>query len=156
MKKLRVEPYFRENYLVMIKNSVGSKSFRSAFAKVNGKRKDLTKGGGDSCGYFVSSILLIHKLIKEFHVTVKGTRRDMEKSGWYDIKRPRIGAVLFWEPREFSGSWYKENKHVGFYIGNNKAKSHRRRPKTPIIHHWTYSGKRKIEAIYWHKKLDKK
>lgn len=156
MKIFEVEPYFEKSYLAMIRNSVGSKMFRNAFAKVNGKDSDLTRDGKDSCGYFVSSILLIHRLIKEFHVTVAGTIRDMEKNGWYKIDEPKIGAVLSWEPEKFDDSWYDENGHLGFFIGDNKVISSGRKSRLIESHHWTYNGKRKVEAIYWHKKLDKK
>ena len=155
-KKLKIIPYFRENYLAMIKNSIGTKMFQNAFAKVNLKKKDLTRGGQESCAYFVSTILLIFGLAKELHVTVNGTIRDMEENRWHQIKKPKIGAVILWEPKEFIGSWYAKNRHLGFYVGNNKAISNRREHRVIVIHHWTYNQNRKVQAIYWHKKLDKK
>ncbi len=155
-KKLKVEIYFRDNYLTMIKNSVGSKMFRNTFAKVNSKKQDITKNGLVSCARFVSCILLLFDLIKKPHLTVNSTIKDMEEFGWYKIKRVKNGAILLWEGKEYPGGWYEKHKHIGFYIGNNKAISHSTSIKLPSIHHWTYNGKRKVEAIYWHKKLDKK
>jgi len=96
-------------------------------------------------------------LIKMPHATVNGTIKDLKKSGWKQIKKPKIGSVLTWEEMKLNGSI---NKHIGFYIGNGKAISNNYKSGTPIIHHWTFGRKngkpiRKIEAIFWNKKLIK-
>jgi len=77
---------------------------------------------------------------------------EMEKLGWYKIKKPREGAVLIWEKQKYGNEQFG---HIGFYIGRNKAISNSTSARTPRRHHWTFGGKRKVEAIYWHRKLRK-
>ena len=162
MSTKKETPLLYKTYLAVIKNSVGTKTFRSCYARVGGKNnyivRDVTEKGNLSCAFFVSSILVIFKLIKEIHLTVAGTIRDLELSGWEKIKKPKIGSVLIWEPVDFGGGGI--HKHNGFYIGNNKAISNSAKLGYPVIHHWTFGNKngqpgRKIIAIYWHKKLEK-
>ena len=149
-----------KNYTAVIKNSAGSRMFRHIYAKVNGKEKDLLRNGDLSCAFFASTILYWFQLIKKPHATVSGTIKDMEKSGWREIKNPRPGSVLIWEPKEFDEGGVKASYlHMGFYIGNNKAVSNSTKIGMPKIHHWTYGAKkgnpaRKIEAVFWHKKLE--
>ncbi len=148
-----IKPLLFKNYLALIKNSLGSRMWRNAYAQIGRVKKDILKNGKFSCAYFVSSILVICKLIKEIHVTVEGTLRDMENSGWFQIKKLKKGAILVWEE-------LKGHKHLGFYFGNKKAISNNSHyKKTPVIHHYTFGlknrkPKRKIIAIYWHKKLN--
>jgi hypothetical protein len=143
---------FFDSYFSAIKNSVGTKMFRNLFLNVNGKKSDVLKNGDLSCAYFVSSILYLFGLIKEKHATVDGTLMDMEKSGWREIKKPEIGSVILWETQ-------KKHEHLGFYLGEKSAISHRPEKRFPIKHHWTYgtdkngNPKRKIIAFYWNKKL---
>lgn len=160
MKKQKVIPILFDTYIAVIKNSAGSKMFRNSYAKINGKKTDILKNGMLSCAFFVSSILVLFKLIKEIHVTVNGTIRDLKKSGWKSAsggKKPRIGSVLVWEKIDFGNKNF--HKHIGFYIGNNKAISTNSLKKgQPRIHHWTYGIRRnkpirKVELIYWNKKL---
>jgi len=96
-------------------------------------------------------------LIKEIHGTVDGTIKDLEQSDWKKIKKPKIGSILVWEKIDFGNQTF--HKHIGFYIGNNKAISTNSSKKAPQIHHWTYGVKkgkpvRKVEAIFWNKKLN--
>ncbi len=137
-----------DSYLAFIKNSVGSNLFRNVFAKVNGRKKDIANNGELSCAFFTSSILCLFQLIKNVHATVGSTIKDLKKSGWQEIKKPKIGSVLIWSKNN-------QHRHIGFYLGDNKAISNGKEKGQPIIHHWTYDGERKIEAIYWHKKLEK-
>jgi hypothetical protein len=142
-----------DSYLSAIKNSVGTKIFRNLFVKINGKKNDVLKNGDLSCAYFVSSVLYLFGLIKEKHATVDGALKDMEKSGWKEIKKPKIGCVILWDLKN-------EQRHIGFYMGEKSAISHRPEKRTPVKHHWTYgidkngNPKRKILAFYWSKKLD--
>ena len=157
--KRQIKILLRESYLRFIENSVGSKSWRNFYALIGGKKKDVLKNGELSCAFFVSSVLAIFGLIENRHMTVKSTIKDMEENGWYEILKPKRGAVLLWEAIKFpSGSI---NKHVGFYLNGNKAVSNRWEKKSPMVHHFTYgvkkdgSPKRKIEKIFWHQKLGK-
>ncbi|MBI2451258.1 MAG: hypothetical protein HYV52_02915 [Parcubacteria group bacterium] len=154
--KIKVEPILFDSYLAMIKNSVGSRSFRNFYAYADESKKDIVKGGSLSCAFFVSSILLFFRLIKEPHLTVAGLVKGMEKSGWREIRKPQIGAVLVWEAVIQNN---EPHKHIGFYWKANKAISNSSRLRKPISHHWTFgikSGKpvRRIERIFWHPKLD--
>jgi uncharacterized protein YycO len=160
MKKEKVIPILFDTYIAIIKNSVGSKMFRNSYAKINGRKTDILQNGNLSCAFFASSILVLFKLIKEIHGTVDGTVKDLEQSGWQKIAKPRIGSVIVWEKVDFGNKNF--HKHIGFYIGNNKTISANSIKKgQPRVHHWTYGTKnnkpvRKIEAIFWHKKLIKK
>jgi len=158
MKKQKVIPILFDTYIAVIKNSVGSKIFRNSYAKINNKKTDILQNGNLSCAFFISSILVLFKLIKEIHGTVDGTVRDLEQSGWQKITKPKIGSVIVWEKIDFGNKDF--HKHIGFYIGNNKAISNSSKWKYPTIHRWTYGIKenrpvRKIEAIFWNKKLDR-
>lgn len=140
-----------ETYLAVIKNSVGSNLFRNLYAKVNGKRTDITRNGELSCAFYVSSVLLLFKLIKEGHATVDSTVRDLKKSGWKEIKKPKIGSVIVWGKVDFGNK--DSHKHIGFFIENNKAISNISELGYPGEHHYTFGGKRKVELILWNDKI---
>lgn len=151
------------SYMAVIKNSVGTKMFRNFYALINGQKKDVLENGELSCAFFASAILHLFKLIKEPHRTVASTIKDMEESGWRKIRKIKPGSVLIWGALESfeKGEVRKYYKHIGFYVGDDKTISNSSRLGKPKIHHLTYGirdGKpvRKIEAIYWHKKLDNK
>ncbi len=146
---------WRNSYLKMISNSVGTKLFRNFYIYLGKKRKDAVEGGKLSCAFFVSSILRNFGLIKEPHLTVKSALKDMKQSGWFEIKKPRQGAILVWEKRKDERGIHK---HIGFYICNHRAISNSFYQRKPIRHHWTFGKKgsksyRRIVMIFWHKKL---
>jgi len=147
----------KKNYFRVIENSEGSKMFRDYFACYDGRTKNLTEGGELSCAFFVSSILYLFGLIKNIHLGVIketedinpiGLLEDMEKSGWFEISRPKKGCVLLWEKID-------DHFHVGFFLGNKKAISTSSKKRKVVIHNYRFNGKRKIEKIFWHKKLEK-
>lgn len=149
---------FFESYLETIKKGIDTKMFQSLWAEIEGRKVDITESGRFSCALFVSGVLMWFGLIKERHATVKGTIEDMIKSGWYEIKKPKIGCILRWEAVKSDGSL---NEHLGFYVGGGMAISNDKKKGTPVKHHWTYGEKnglpkRKIINIYWHPKLDSK
>mgnify|MGYP001587548113 FL=1 len=146
----------KESYLKTIENSISSKLFRNLYFKVENKKTDILKNGVLSCAVFVSWILKNFDLIKEGHAMVDGTVKDLKKSGWRKIKKPKIGAVLVWEKLNFNDG---PHRHIGFYIKNNVAISNSLKTKMPAEHHWTFGVKngkpvRKVEEIWWHKKLE--
>lgn len=157
-RKQKVKPILKDSYLKLIKNSIGANVWRNFYAEVGGKKKDILKDGELSCAFFVSSVLLIFGLIERVHFTVKGTVEDMERSGWYEVKKLKPGAVLLWERQKQAAG--RVHYHLGFVLNNEQAISNRWEKKAPIIHHITYGIKkdgspvRKIEKIFWHKKLD--
>lgn len=142
-----------ESYIAMVKNSVGIKMFQNFFIREGGKKKDILNGGEFSCAIYVSSILYIWKLINGPHCTVISTLKDLDGSNWYEIKKPKIGAVLIWEATAFSQK--DIHTHIGFYIGSDKAISNDYKSKKPKIHHYTFNNKRKISHILWNDKLEK-
>ena len=158
---MQVEFLVFDTYLNTIEKSVGSDLFKTTWAKVDGKKKDITNSGQYSCASHVSSILLWFTefgLLSTRHTGLEGLLKDMKKCGWYKIEKPKPGAVLHWEKMLKNG---EENEHIGFYVGGEIAISNERDAGVPIRHHYTYGerdGKpaRKIEAIYWHPKLDNK
>ena len=154
-KKHNVVPILKDSYLRIIRNSIGTRLFRNFYAIVDGKKKDILRGGDLSCAYFVSCVLRIFGLIKDIHTTVLGTISDIKKSGWKIVKVPKPGSVLVWEKQKFG---QEEHRHIGFYIGNKKAISNssvkQNVKRTPVEHSFTFGRKRSIQAIYWHKKLN--
>jgi len=151
-KKEIVVPIFKDSYLAAIKNSVNTHLYRNFYAKVNNKREDVAKNGELSCAYFASSILVMFGLISKIHLTVGGVEDDMKKNQWKKIKKPQIGGVLIWEAKKYDEGGI--HRHLGFFIGKDKAVSNSSEKGFPIIHHYTYGRKRKIDSIYWNKKLD--
>ena len=147
----KIKPLLKESYLAMIKNSVGTKMFRNFYIKIGNRKEDDTREGELSCAYFVSGILAIFGLIKKIKVNVDELVEEMKKCGWKQIKSPRKGSVVVWEAKKFDD---EVHKHIGFFIGNGKAISNNFKKKTPIIHHWTFERSRKVEGIFWHKKLE--
>ena len=155
-KSSSVIPILYDSYIAFIKNSVGSRLFRNFYARVDNKKRDVLKNGELSCAIFVSSILVMFNLLQRIHGTVTGTVKDLKESGWTQIKKPRLGSVIIWEPKEFDKG--DIHKHIGFYIGSKKAISNDSRLGYPIIHNWTFGSKngksgRKIETMFWNKKL---
>jgi len=144
----KVKLLFKNSYLSMIKNSQGTKMFRDFFGKIRNKKENLTKNGRRSCAFFVSSILYHFHLIKDLHLTVNGTIRDMKKAGWFRTREPREGSVILWEKR-------RGRYHLGFYLGERKAISNDKRGRTPIIHDLNspHGEKRQIESFFSHKKI---
>ena len=147
-----VKPILFDSYIAAIKNSVGTKMFRNSYAFVDGEKRDIMKNGELSCALCASSVLRMFDLVSETHGTVDGTVSDMKKSHWRQTKKPKIGAILVWEKKDFGDAYHK---HIGFYIGSSKAISNGAQKKTPVIHHWTFQNTRKVEAIYWHSRLAK-
>ena len=141
-------PLFFDTYLTVIKNSRGAKTYRDSFALVDGKKKNITKNGALSCAFFVSSLLRSFALLHELHTTVSGTLRDMEKSGWVKIKKPRAGCIIHWEAKKGVNGLHE---HLGFCIDATHAISTSSRTRTPEVHPIHY---RRILALYSHQKLN--
>ncbi len=154
MNKKRNNILLLPTYLAMIKGSVGSKTCQRLFVVQQGKIKDILHRGELSCAFFVSLILRFFDLIKSAHATVAGLEKDLLKSGWYEISRPKIGSILVWQKNSTG------HRHIGFYIGREWAVSNSTSQRVPRRHHFTFGKigrkpKRAIEAIYWHDQLRK-
>lgn len=142
-----MEPLYFDTYLAVVRNSVGTNSFKNFYALVFGGRKDILEDGRLSCAYFVSSVLHQFQLMKTPHTGINGTVSDMEESGWIKIAESREGAVILWEEKEDGRR--ERHKHLGFYMGNDAAISNNEEEGVPVVHHWTYNNGRGVEAIYW-------
>lgn len=149
-RKAKIQLLLKESYLAMIKNSVGSKMFKTRYGKINNKKKDLVKSGSYrvSCAFFVSNILLFFKLIREPHLTVDGVEWDLKQSGWKKVKKIKTGSVIIWEKAKQGNTW---NRHIGFFVGNNKAVSTHYKTGLPYMHNY---NNRKVESIWWNSKLN--
>ena len=146
----------KKNYLAMIENAAKGENwmFRNFYVEQDGQEIDTLNNGRLSCAVLVSSILYFNKLIKDIHANVLSVNKDMEESGWYEIKELRPGAVLVWEPKIGIDDG-EEHYHDGFYVGNDMAVSNDSKGTGfPWKHHYTYNDTRKIEKIYWHPDLD--
>lgn len=166
LPKLSIKILKKKSLLAILENSIKGGDnyfFRNLYAikspPAGGEVADILEDGKNSCGVFVSWILLALELIKHPHASVDGTEKDMLESGWQEIKDLRSGAVIFWEPKEgqdkLLGEYNVAHRHSGFYAGNNEAISNdSRNTGFPHKHHFTYNETRKIEKIYWHKELD--
>src|SRR3989339_857663 len=119
-KNPKIKLLFRDSYLRVIQNSVGSRMFRNFLGLIDGREADLLKNGELSCAYFVCCILRLFDLINKVHLTVNGTIVDMKKFGWYGIKSLRKGCIVLWENQVVGG---EQHSHIGFYIGHGKAVS---------------------------------
>lgn len=149
--KQKITPLIFDTYLVVIKNSVGSKLFRNFYAKVNGKKTDIMRNGELSCAFYISSVLALFKFIKKVHGTVDSTVKDLKESGWTQVSKPKIGSVLVWERIDFEDG--DAHKHIGFFVGGNKAISNSYKLGYPVEHNWDFNDKRKIDLILWNLKL---
>jgi len=149
MKKSSVVVLLKESYLAVIRNAVGTQMFRTFYALVDGKKRDIMRRGDLSCAFFVSFILTGFSLIKSMHGTVDGTVKDLESSGWTRIKTPKKGCIIVWEP--LIDEKGESHKHIGFYIGADKAISNSSIKKSPRVHSYHI---RKVCALYWNAKLN--
>lgn len=159
----KIQPLLFDNYLSVIHGAPGSRMFRKFYALVDGKKKEISEGGNLSCGWFAAFILKYFDLIQEPHMTVDGTLRDMEASGWKKIAKPKIGCVLLWgtQDDERSKAYSSGHRHIGFYIGKDRAISNQPSKGVPGEHHWTFGTKggkpvRRVEGMFWHDRLDKR
>lgn len=140
----------RETLLAMVKNSVGTHQYRNVFIqRPDGTVEDATQDGVLSCAVFVSGVLATLGLIDRGHATVVSTVANLEKAGWQRVELGNIlmaGDVLVWE-EQYSES-DTSHKHIGFYIGDNRAISNSESQKTPIEHDWQYDGRRSVEQVW--------
>jgi hypothetical protein len=150
-KQKPLKIFFFDTYLAMIQNSVGSKMFRAVYALIDKKKINIIENGRVACALYVSSLLVINKLIGEIHATVDSTIIALEKAGWEKISKPRIGCIIVWEKVDFGKN--DLHKHIGFYIGNQEAISNSSKKGYPVKHNVTFNDKRKIELLLWHPKL---
>jgi len=156
MSKTKVTSILKASYIAMVENSVGTRIFQNFYAYIGKRKQDIVKGGQFSCAFYVSSVLYNFSLLKQPHLTVKNTVQDMLRSGWYQMNKPKKGAVIVWEKRLSPSGDIHE--HIGFYISSKQAISNSSKKRVPVRHHLTFAPKtsrsyRKITSIFWHPKL---
>jgi hypothetical protein len=149
LKAKKPEILLFDTYKSMIENSVGTKMFRNLYVKISNKKVDATDNGRLSCAFFVSSILYLSRLIKKPHGTVSSTIKDLLDSDWIKIKKPKVGGVIVWENIQWKD---ESHKHIGFCVAENEAVSTNWQ-KGVVTRHPLNNDKRKIEAIFWNKRL---
>lgn len=135
----------KRTLIKIIKNSLNSNFFRNNYFFVKGKSKDILKNGRLSCAFYVTTILKILNLIKEIHLTVESTLKDLQKSGWYKIEKPKKGAIILWDKKN-------NHYHIGFYWDKKRAVSNISKKRKPSFHSLKY---RKILAFYSHEEIEK-
>ncbi|MBX4188051.1 MAG: hypothetical protein KW793_02860 [Candidatus Doudnabacteria bacterium] len=135
------------SFVTVIKNSVGSKMFRSFLVEKNGKQFDVLKKGSLSCAYYASTILKMFGLIDKMHFTVGKTVNDLIKCGAVkvNVKSLKPGDVLIWVSKNVSSG---QHNHIGFFIGNGNAVSNSESKKEITRHHVTFKGTRDIEVAF--------
>lgn len=140
----------KETLMAMVKNAVGTNQYRNLFIQgPDGEIEDATQDGALSCAAFVSGVLATLGLIDRGHATVLSTVANLERAGWRKVELGNIletGDVLVWEDQYSEIG--KSHKHIGFYVGNNRAISNSESGKTPVEHDWLYDGKRAIEQVW--------
>jgi hypothetical protein len=156
-KKPVVKPILLDSYIAMIKGSVGSHAYRAFLVTIDGVRHDAVQGGKLSCAFFVTSIVHFFKLLQEPHLTVSGTIADLKERGWKTTRTPKPGDIIVWEP-SLDHTSDEPHRHIGFFMGKNRAISNSSKMRMPAIHHWTFGKngkepKRKIEMVLTHSKL---
>jgi ribosomal protein S18 acetylase RimI-like enzyme len=108
-------------YLGVIENAPGTGMFRHFYLRRNdGTEFDAIGDGENACAFFVSSVLVMFAKLKAIHGTVGSTIKDLEESGWEQVKEPQPGDVLSWQPKQFHGG---SHGHIGFYLGDHRAVS---------------------------------
>jgi hypothetical protein len=140
----------QKTYLQMIKNSIGTKLFKSYFMEDKNRKRtvDIYRNGRLSCAAFVTSILYLNGLIDAPHATVKKTREKMVQSSWkkIDNKDMKPGDVIIWEKMKINHG--TENEHIGFVLNKNQAISNSHQKRQIVKHHTTYNNKRKIKEVF--------
>ncbi len=135
-RRSQIVPRDNETYLAMVRGSIRSRIFQHFYATIDGRKSDLVKNGRLSCAFFVSTILHHFGWIHEPHLTVDGTVRDLQRSGWRSVRTVRAGDILIWEPIiERDGL---EHRHIGFALGGDRAISNSSKRGVPVIHHMTF------------------
>lgn len=149
---------YRRTLLAVVRGSVGSRAFRHLYLRRSKSSVDILRGGELSCAYFVSTVLHGLGFLREVHATVDGTIRDLRASGWKKIRRPRVGAVVAWQPITYADR--ATHGHLGFVLDSRQAVSTSYRRRSPIVHHLTYGRRgskthRPVITMWWHSQLDK-
>lgn len=151
----------RLTLLTKIRGSIDSNQYLSLYVTVPGDGfvtyHDVIGSGRFACAYYVSAILhLVELTAGAVHTNVTETEEDLIASGWERTESLLPGAVIIWGPKLASDG--QPHRHIGFYVGNDRAVSTDGVTGRPTEHHVTYgtengSPVRPIMAIYFHERL---
>lgn len=150
-----ITPLIAATLLKLVNRSLGTAMFRTFYAEVGGDQQDVTKDGRLSCAFYVSSLLAVCGLLDRAHTTVNGTVRAMKENGWRQTRKLTPGVVIVWD-KPIDGS--HDHRHIGFYVGPDRAISNSPIKRTPVRHHITFGREggrnyRPVVAIYTHSDL---
>ncbi len=143
--------------LYRIEASLGSTIFRSVFATVDDKEKDLTRDGQASCAVYVSGLLVWAEKSERMRATVASLEQGLKECGWVQTNERIPGAVVIWEATKQADGELHE--HAGFIVSETEAVSHSDKELAPVKHHITYGEtntgepQRVIKCIYRHQDL---
>jgi hypothetical protein len=131
-----------KNLLQLAENSCGSNLFKNFFVN----EKDILANGDLSCAWFVSTVLVMIRLLDGVSFTVNGLIARLKGSqDWVEekfqneiqIEDLQPGDIILWNPIPFKkGSHY----HVGIYLGDEVAVSNRSLSGQPGKHGVKYTG----------------
>lgn len=158
---------YYESYLSMIRNSVGSHTWKNLFVyKENGHNIDILQDGNVSCAYYVSSILKQFGYCWASYANVLSLEKHLIEYGRSEQKYFTEDAITPWsviireekkwsEKKDIYGNSIKGHYHVGFYIWSWMAISNMSdgfaiddvNARTPQEHHITYNWSRPIRSI---------
>ncbi len=147
------------SYIRTIENSVDSNLFRNLYFRIGHKVVDVLDDGDLSCANYVTATLYLFDLIRERHTTVTGTIDDIKKSGWYEIKKPRKGALILWGYKKKDDGTLGKYRHIGFFINNKTAISNSSSARVIARHHPTFGkfsngeARRDVLAYFWNDRL---
>ncbi len=143
----------KKNLINIAKNFLGSKGFSQFFDQAG---IDILDNGDKSCAIFISTVLVMTRLIDGVSFTVKGILWRIENSNRFmRINKPSLqklqkGDIIVWSAISQGG-----NEHVGIYIGDGMAISNRSALGAPGEHPVIYTGydrgkekKADIKCIY--------
>ena len=118
----------KKNLLRTVHASVGTDIFRNIYVRrADGTEFDAIDDGENSCAYFVSAILAMHRLLDQPHAIVDTTINKILEAGWRETDKPTPGSIIFWPEKD-------GHSHIGFYISEDKAISNHADKKQPTEH----------------------
>jgi len=137
-----------QSYLAMVHNAVGTEMYRNFYIRINdGPVFDAIGDGENSCAFFVTHVLLMFGKQQAVHATVSSAINDLKESGWIPVAIKDLvpGDVLVWAGRDDT----KNNRHIGFYIGNDEAISTSTSQQKVARHHMNFGElNREITEAY--------
>lgn len=102
----------------------------------SGKVADILNDGEYSCAAFVSSVLVLMKMLEKTSATVKSIKTNLERSDWQKVSEIQPGDVIFWENVLFENG--EENEHAGFAVSDQEATSTSDKKHMVVRHHITF------------------